>query len=148
MFAAVIIISTFTGMIASSLTESRLGGIHDVGDLQNARVGSIAHSAAQQWLDLNTIGFDAFPDIKAGPDAVAAHKIDAFVYDRPLLAYAVRTGYNGQLRLLPGSFGRQDYAFALPQGSKLREHINETLLRHIDQPQWSDTVKRTLGTKE
>jgi len=148
MFAAVIIISTFTGMIASSLTESRLGGIRGVDDLQNARVGSIRGSAAQQWLDLNTIGFTSYPSIEAGLDAVAAHRIDAFVYDRPLLGYVVRTRYNGRLRLLPGSFGRQDYAFALPQGSALREPINEALLRHIDRPQWSDMVKRTLGKGE
>lgn len=148
MFAAVIIISTFTGMIASSLTESRLGGIHGVDDLQNARVGSIGGSAAQQWLDLNAVGFTSYPSIQAGLDAVEAHTIDAFVYDRPLLGYIVRTRYNGRLRLVSGTFGRQDYAFALPQGSARREAVNEVLLRHIDRSEWSDSVKRTLGKRE
>jgi ABC-type amino acid transport substrate-binding protein len=146
MFAAVIIISTFTGLIASSLTESRMGGaITGQDDLQNAAVGSIGGSAANVWLDENGIGFRNFPSIRAGLDAVAAGKIDAFVYDRPLLRYLVHEDRSGKLRLLPGSFGRQDYAFALPQNDPRREAINVSLLRRIDSPEWTDLVRATLG---
>jgi len=146
MFAAIIIISTFTGLIASSLTESRLGGaIKGQDDLKSASVGSIAGSASQQWLDENGVGFENYPTIKAGLDAVQAGKIQAFVYDRPLLRYLVNQDYGGKLRLLPGTFGRQDYAFALPQDDSRREAINVSLLRHIDSPEWADLVRATLG---
>jgi len=146
MFAAIIIISTFTGLIASSLTESRMGGtIRGLDDLKNASVGSINGAAADVWLDENGIGFTNFATIQAGLDAVAAGKIDAFVYDRPLLRYLIHQNYGGELRLLPGVFGRQDYAFALPRDDPRREAINVSLLRHIDSPEWTDLVRATLG---
>ena len=149
MFAAIIIISTFTGLIASSLTESRMGGtIRGLDDLKDASVGSIDGSAADAWLDENGIGFENFPSIEAGLNAVAAGKIDAFVYDRPLLRYLLHRNYRGKLRLLPGAFGRQDYAFALPQGDPRREAINVSLLRRIDSPEWTRVVRATLGKDE
>lgn len=149
MFAAIIIISTFTGMIASSLTESRLSGqIKTADDLASAKVGSIAGSAAEDWLNRADVGFQRFPTVQAGLDAVAAGEINAFVYDKPLLRYAIKQRYGGKLRLVPGNFGRQDYAFGLPQGSKLREGINESLLRRIDGQPWNALVKQTLGADE
>lgn len=149
MFAAILIISTFTGMIASSLTAGRLvGAIQNADDLRGAKVGSIEASAAQGWLDRNGIRFRGYPDTAAGLDAVAAGEIDAFVYDRPLLRYLVHDRYEGKLRLLPGSFGRQDYAFVLPQKSPLREPVNEALLREVFSPQWTSLVREALGADE
>lgn len=149
MFAAILIISTFTGMIASSLTESRLGGaIRNADDLASARVGSIAGSAAEDWLNRTGVGFRRFPSIDAGLDAVAGGQIDAFVYDRPLLSYLLRQQYGNRLKLVPGSFGREDYAIALPQQSPLREKINESLLRRIDSQPYNALVKQTLGTDQ
>ena len=149
MFGAILIISTFTGMLASSLTESRIrGAIRSVDDLQSARVGSIAGSAADGWLAQSGIGFRGYPSVAAGLDGVASGAIDAFVYDRPLLRYRISNGGGDALRLVRGSFGRQDYAFGLPQGSPYRERINEALLRRIDSRAWSDRVTATLGGEE
>ncbi len=149
MFGAILIISTFTGMLASSLTESRISGaIRSADDLKSASVGSIGGSAAEEWLGSNGIGFGGYPSVTAGLDAVAAGTIDAFVYDRPLLRYRIKTRDDRKLRLLPGSFGRQDYAFALHQGSALRERINEALLRRIDSRDWTDRVTEVLGAEE
>ena len=73
-------------------------------------------------------------------------RIDAFVYDRPLLAYLMREGGAGKgLRLVPGTFGRQDYAFALPQDSAIREPINQSLLREIESTEWTNKLKQVLG---
>lgn len=146
MFAAILIISTFTGMISSSLTEGRLSGaIRGQDDLAGARVGSISGAASDEWLRENGIAFTAYPNLQAGLDAVAAGDLDAFVYDRPLLRYLVNAHSDHRLRLLPGVFGRQDYAFGLPQTSPIREAINQRLLQHIDDPRWSDEVQQVLG---
>ena len=149
MFGAILIISTFTGMIASSLTESRINGaIRTVDDLQSARVGSIGGSAADDWLKANGVGFGNYASVNAGLDAIEAGTLDAFVYDRPLLRYRVNARDGGTVRLVRGSFGRQDYAFGLPQGSPLRERINEALLRRIDSRAWTDHITETLGGEE
>ena len=47
--------------------------------------------------------------------------------------------------MLPQTFDRQDYGFALPQGSALREPINRALLAIIAEPEWNQTLTRYLG---
>ncbi|MBW4330406.1 transporter substrate-binding domain-containing protein [Stakelama sp. CBK3Z-3] len=147
MFGAIIIISTFTGMIASSLTEGRLTGrISGPDDLSGSTIGSIRGSAAEDWLHDRGLGFQDEGSIAAGLKAVRDGKIDAFVYDRPLLAYLFREGDAGKgLRMVQGTFGRQDYAFALPQQSSLREPLNRALLTEIDSQQWAAKLKQVLG---
>lgn len=66
------------------------------------------------------------------------------VYDEPILRYLVRRSYPG-LEVLPGTFERQDYAIALPQGSELREPVDLALLATIDEPGWQDVLEGYLG---
>jgi polar amino acid transport system substrate-binding protein len=149
MFAGIIIISTFTGMIASSLTAGRLqGAVTGPNDLSGARVGSIPGSATDDWLSEERIGFRGFPDVEAGLRALDAGQIDAFVYDEPVLRYWVRTSHRDRLRMLPGTFGRQNYGMALPQGSALREPIDESLLRIVEGSQWRAQIRDTLGERK
>jgi ABC-type amino acid transport substrate-binding protein len=148
MFAAIIIISTFTGMIASSLTAGRLSGtVAGPDDLPRVTVGSIDGSATDDWLTGEGISFFGFPNVEAGIAAVRDGRIDAFVYDEPLLRYLVRKDGDDDLRMLPGTFGRQDYGIALQQGSALREPVDISLLSQIEGPQWRDEIRKTLGKR-
>ncbi|WP_229665202.1 transporter substrate-binding domain-containing protein [Croceicoccus mobilis] len=147
MFAALLITSTFTGMLASSLTAGRLGGeISSPADLLDKKVGVIGDSAAEQWLAQDGIASDAsFDDASAGLAALEDGEIDAFVHDDPLLRYLLRKSDLGDVRLLPGSFGRQDYGIALPPGSPLRETIDRDLLEQIEGEEWKGMLTRALG---
>ncbi|PEQ12828.1 ABC transporter substrate-binding protein [Novosphingobium sp. PC22D] len=147
MFAAIIIISTFTGMIASSLTAGQLSGaVSGPGDLPSVRVGSIADSASDEWLTQDGVGFTAFADVRSGLEAVRDGRLDAFVYDKPLLAYRMRNGdLSDKLRLLPGTYGRQDYGIALPFGSALREPIDVELLKSIESDAWRQRLRTVVG---
>jgi len=48
----------------------------------------------------------------------------------------MRRDYPDYLLVLPGSFERQDYGFALPGGSALREPLNRALLQELRGPTW------------
>jgi polar amino acid transport system substrate-binding protein len=147
MFAAIIIISTFTGMIASALTATRLEGkVQGPSDLANVRVGSVPNSASDGWLAERHVAFRPYKDVKSGLGALAAGRIDAFVYDKPLLQYLIKEDSDGKVSLLPDRFGRQDYAIALPQGSPLREPMNRALLRVVESRTWNDIVFKYLGS--
>lgn len=149
MFAAVIIISTFTGMIASSLTAERLAGaVRSADDLPNVRVGSIAGSASDERLAADRVDFRSFENVGAGFDAIIDGDIDAFVYDAPLLRYLAKTEYEGKVMVLPATFGRQDYGFALPAGSGMRETINRRLLEYVESDAWQASLYRYLGKGE
>ena len=87
MFTAIIILSTFTGMIASSLTASRINAtIRGPADLPDVEVGTVGDSAGDDWMVDNGIGFSRFATTREGLQAVANREIDAFVHDKPLAA--------------------------------------------------------------
>ena len=67
------------------------------------------------------------------------------MYDAPILQHLIKTRYEGTLRVLPGTFERQYYGFALPKDSPLREPVNRALLRHLEQPSWKERLYRYLG---
>ncbi|MEJ2410014.1 MAG: transporter substrate-binding domain-containing protein [Novosphingobium sp.] len=149
MFAAIIIISTFTGMIASSLTAGRLtGAINGPDDLPQVAVGSIGGTASDEWLRRERIAFTGYPSVEAGLKALQNGEIDAFVYDEPLLRYLVRQSRARDVELLPGRFGRQDYGIAFRQGSPMRETVDVALLRYIRSNAWREAVAQTLGKRD
>lgn len=150
MFTALLIISTITGMIASSLTAGKLEGqVSGPADLDKVDVGTVSGSAAEDWLAREGVAARGFAGTSEGLSALAAGKIDAFVHDDPLLRYSISRGDAGDdLRVLPGSFGRQHYGIALPPGSADREALNLSLLRSIESDDWLADLTKALGTRE
>lgn len=145
MFTAILIISTFTGMIASSLTADRLSlSIEKPSDLARVVTATVADTASAGWLTERGVGFQSVDSVVAGLAALASGEIEALVYDRPLLQYLVNQQQQ-YIELVPGSFGRQDYGIALPSGSDLREPLNQVLLHYLDSDAWEGTLTRYLG---
>lgn len=146
MFTALVITSTFTGMIASSLTTARLDQrIEGPSDLVGVTTGSIAGSAADDWLRRHGLEFLPYQSVPDGLDAVANSEVRSFVYDRPMLAYLIGKSHVDSLELVPGTFGRQDYGIALPAGSELREPLNRALLKYLGSDAWTALLRRWLG---
>ncbi|WP_423822607.1 transporter substrate-binding domain-containing protein [Salinisphaera sp. SPP-AMP-43] len=147
MFAAIIVISSFTAAIATSLTVDKLSsGIQNVNDLAHARVTTVAGSAAAVSLADRGITFNRRASLETALTNLAEGRVDAVVYDAPLLKYRIRRDYASRLSVLDHTFERQDYAFALPQGSHLREPVNRAILAIIDDRQWSRLVARYIGS--
>jgi hypothetical protein len=70
---------------------------------------------------------------------------DAFVYDRPLLAWYAHNEFGDSIDVLDVEFDKQSYAIAIPNDSPLRVPINLALLRLIDSPWWDDVTAKYLG---
>jgi len=146
MFAAIIIISTFTAGITTALTVSHFKSeVQGPESLPSVRVGSLPGSSSADYLEKHWITYRSFDSVAQGMRAVAENEIDALVYDAPILRYLAKQSYQGVVEVLPFTFFRQDYAFALPAGSPLRERINRVLLEKIGEPEWQDTLNRYLG---
>jgi ABC-type amino acid transport substrate-binding protein len=146
MFAAIIVISSFTAAITSSLTVSRLGSaIQSVDDLQETRTATVAGSSSAAWLESEGLRYRSFDTLEQALDSVASGSSKALVYDAPLLKHRLRSGTYDSVQLLPETVERQDYALVLPDGSPRREALNRALLETISGGQWSDTVGRYLG---
>ena len=132
MLASLIILTTATASITTSLTigklEAQVRGPEDLGKL---RVGTITHSTSEAYLRDMKLDFRGFTAPGVGLAAIEAGQLDAFVFDRPLLADELAASHQDTLELLPRTFHRQDYAFAVPTGSPLREPINRILARDL-----------------
>jgi ABC-type amino acid transport substrate-binding protein len=146
MFTAIIIISSFTAAIATSLTVGQLSSsVRSVADLSSVRVATVSGSASATSLRERGIGFHATQSLDDALDKLENDQVDAVVYDQPIVKYHIIRDYPGDLRVLPNTFERQDYAIALPEGSTLREPINHALLEIIASDSWRTTLSKYLG---
>jgi polar amino acid transport system substrate-binding protein len=148
MVGSIIAIAVFTAGITSALTVRQLqGNVHGVTDLSKVRVGAVTGSSTEDTLNRLRIGFQSFPNAKDGLQAIRDGKLDAFVYDRPLLAWTINQDFRSSVQLLDVIFDQQHYAFALPAGSPLRKPVSVAILNEIRSTWWGDTLYRYLGGK-
>jgi polar amino acid transport system substrate-binding protein len=142
-----VLVSTFTATMASILTTARLtqgAAIDGLDDLRKLHVGTFADSTSAQFLQTSHIDYLTLPRRELF-EALKDEKIQAIVYDEPFLRYVIRTQYAGQFTVIPLNLDPQLYAFALREGSPLRESINRMLLLKIHEPAWHDLLYHYLG---
>lgn len=147
MFVSLVLVSTFTATMASIMTAARLdegSAIRGLEDLQKLRVGTFSASTAAQYLEENHIDYATYPRA-ALFNALKTNKIQAIVYDEPFLRYVVRNEYPTEFTVIPLRLDPQLYAFAVREGSSLRESINRELLRKIHEPAWRDLLYHYMG---
>ncbi|MGD9135749.1 MAG: transporter substrate-binding domain-containing protein [Desulfobacterales bacterium] len=146
MFVAIIIISSFTAAITSSLTVSQLETvIKGPDDLPNVSVGSIANTTGESYLKQIQITSRSYASPQEGLTALKEGKIQALVYDAPILQYYIHQNYVGSLEVLPYRLLRQDYGIALQPNSPLREQVDVVLLQKIREKAWQDKLSQYLG---
>ncbi len=148
MFLGVVIISVFTGAVASSITASRLDArIVHARDLSKYRAGVLAGSLAQNLLGSVGIPSKVFSTVEEGLHALEAGTITAFVDGEVSLRYAVNRDYPGEILVDPLPTTHLTYAFAarpgLPPGQL--KAINVALIEQVTQPGWEQEVERWLG---
>jgi polar amino acid transport system substrate-binding protein len=146
MIASVIAIAVFTAGITSTLTRKELqGAVHSFDDLRSVRVGAVANSATTDYLTRQQLSFRTFPDVQAGLAAVSRGAIDAFVHDKPLLAWMVRKDFASSVRMVDTSFSSESYAIVLPKGSPLRPMLDGAVLDQIESEWWQQVLFETIG---
>ncbi len=146
MIASIVTMAVFTAGVTSALTKRALqGAVQSAADLRDARVGAVVHSPGSTYLDRTRITHGAFETPDAGLKALQAGQIDAFVHDKPLLAWLVEQDFPGRLRMIDTSFDEQNYAIALPKGSPLQASLNQALLDETESDWWRLTTFQYLG---
>lgn len=145
---SIVAIAVFTAAVTSSLTVRHLqGSVHSVNDLQSARVGIVKDTSTLEALKQLKISFHTYETPQQGLQALRAHKIDAFVYDKPLLAWLIQQEFSATLEMLDTTFEPQHYAFAIANNSKLRAPLNIAILDATQSTWWKDVIARYLGSR-
>jgi ABC-type amino acid transport substrate-binding protein len=146
MLFSIILIASYTAVITTSLTVDELSGrVSSPRDLPDVRVGALGQSETLEHLSSVGIAAIPFKSLNAGLQAVVENKIDAFVDDESQLKYIVKTGFPGQLDILSETFAHYFMSMAIPSGSPLREPLNRTLAKFMEQDDWPKLKERYLG---
>lgn len=144
MFTAVIITSTFTASIASSLTVNTLNAeIQEIDDLPSAKLGTVTGSTGEAYIRKRGWEYQAFTEPRKALQALKAGRIEAFVYDAPILKYLLQEEQlTDELTVLPFQLNRQYYGFSTPPKSKLNDKLNPLLLEELKQPGWQAVLEQ------
>lgn len=148
MVVSIITIAVFTASVTSTLTTRQMRGtVNGIEDLRTARVGAVAGSATTGFLDRERIRHQDFSNVQDGFKALVAGKIDAFVYDKPLLSWTAEQQFYSSVRVLDAVFDPQNYGIAMPTRSEYREAIDVGILEVTHEEKWKQTLFRYLGDK-
>lgn len=148
MAVSIIAIAVFTAGVTTALTTRALQGlVANVEDLASVRVGAVADSSTVDYLTSQRIAYRGYATPDEGLKALKSGEVDAFVYDKPLLAWIVLQDYSSSMEVLDMVFDPQNYGIALPLGSPLRKDIDVPLLEAVQSDWWKQTLFRYLGER-
>lgn len=129
MLLSIVLVSLLTASFTTTMTINTLkGDINGPGDLPGRNVATITGSTSATWLTTRGAKVQTFASVEEAVEALRAKKVQAVVYDAPVLQYAITKVQDDKLHLVGSMFDRQNYAFALQQDSTYRERINRALL--------------------
>lgn len=144
MFSGLLFISGLTASIASTLTVDRLASdLTNLADFKNRPIGTIKYTSSETHLrQLFFKNIQTFPSVSAGLDALYHHKIEAFIYDEPIVRYSLKKEEKYQeLVVLPEKFRMEFYAFGLPKKHhELSNLISHKLLELTERGTWQEVL--------
>jgi polar amino acid transport system substrate-binding protein len=140
MFAGLFIIANFTAAVTTQLTVNEIqSAINGPSDLYGKRVGTVAGSTAADWLAEHNIPHVSMDVVEDAYDLLETGRVDAVVYDYPVLKYYAVDAGDGQVEVTGGPFNEENYGIAFATGSPLREEMNRALL-HLYESGFYDTL--------
>ena len=146
MFASLLLVSSIIAGVASTLTVAKMKHlIATPEDLARGKIASIEHSVSDTYLRERRIYPNYYRNVVEGLKAVSEAKMDAMVYDAPLLQYIIKEQYPSTLIMAEARFESQNYGIALPENSPLREQINRALLEITSSIAWERIKHKYLG---
>ncbi len=144
--SSLFIVSIFVANITAAMTVNAIqSSVQSVNDLYGKRVGTTSGSTAAQFLDGRDLAYSGFDDLDSLLAAFEEGQVEAVVFDSPILSYYVNTAGSGRAELVGPAFLRENYGFALPSGSDLREPINRILLRMREDGTYDRIYRKWFG---
>lgn len=128
--SGVIAIAYITSSMTSVMTIDKIRGhIVSFQDLAGKKVGSVAGSTGETYCE--SAGFDTrtFDGLQGAVQALTERRVDAIVYDSPILRYYNKQHPELELNEVGAVFEPRQYGFALPLNSPIRRAIDEELLK-------------------
>jgi len=146
MFIAIITISILIGSVASYLTTGKIkSDINSINSLKRKKVGTVKGTSCELFLKNHYIPIakSNYKSIIEGLHDVEHKKIQAFVYDEPIIKYLITTEQiNDKVYVVPFKLSTDYYSFALPKGSKLTSKINTEMVQEFEKITWKAILSK------
>ncbi len=140
MFTGLLFISGLTAGIASSLTVNQLNSNPDsFNEFKERKVGSVKKTGSMAFLRAQFFkDITGFQSVGEGLLALKKNRIEAFVYDEPILSHRIQTDSSlSALAILPIKFDVQFYAFGLAKDKvALEQQISQRILEIMETAEW------------
>ena len=145
--AGYFVFAYFTASVTSTVTLQELqGSISGPQDLYDKKVATVEKSPAADYLTAQGISSVKFENIETACHLLETGKVDAVVYDAPVLQhYAVQKG-KGKVKVVGLIFQEQSYGIALQFNSPYREKINVALLRLVENGIYKEIHDKWFGS--
>ncbi len=145
MIAALGLTSILTTALVSALGIGENGPVQLPDGVRGMTVGVEAGSDAEAFLQSERVRVLAFPSVARGLDALEADSVDTFVAGAPQLQNAVNEQGRSGLQVATTGVSPRQRAFAVAQGSALRESLSRAVLDRASGPEWQATLNRYVG---
>ena len=144
--SSLFLVSVFVARITATMTvEAIQASVTSINDLYGRAVGTIDGSTAAGLLETRDMRYRGYDGLDPLIAAFEAGKLDAVVFDAPVLAYYVNTDGDGIGELVGPVLSRETYGIALPTGSALAEPINQSLLKLREDGTYETIYRRWFG---
>ena len=145
--AGYFVFAYFTASVTTTVALKELRGtINGPQDLFGKRVATVERSPAADYLAAQGLNAVKLEDIERACQLLETGKVDAVVYDAPVLQhYAVQKG-KGTVEVVGLIFQEQSYGIALQIDSPLREDNNIALLRLVESGVYKEIHDKWFGS--
>jgi polar amino acid transport system substrate-binding protein len=146
-FVSLLFLTYWQAELTSSFTVQQLqGGISGPGDLPGKLVGTTTGSTSAVYLKTHGAKIQEFEKITDAFDALEKGKLEAVVFDAPVLLYYASTGGRGKVRVVGTMFKKENYGIVFPRGSELRKRVNEALLKMREDGTYDELYARWFNS--
>lgn len=129
MFTGVVFVAYYTAQLTAQLTVQQIQGIiNGPEDLPGKKVATTENSTAAAYLKSSRAQVTEVPRIGDAYEALRARRVDAVVFDAPVLQYFSSHDGKGKVQTVGTIFRREDYGIVFPLDSKLRKRVDRALL--------------------
>ena len=147
-FISLLFLTYWQAELTSSFTVEQLqGGINGLEDLPGKKVGTTTGSTSAAYISSHNSILQEFQKIDEAIEALEAGKLDAVVFDAPVLLYYAANDGRGKVRVVGRIFRKENYGILFPRGSELRKRINEALLKMREDGTYDDLYDRWFGAQ-
>jgi polar amino acid transport system substrate-binding protein len=142
--------TTLIAGIASTVTLSSMidRTIQNAEELRGRKVASLPGSTAAEFIQMSGGVVVPVGSIAEATEKLKEAQVDAMVYDRPQLAYFVRSHPETPFALSSAEYDHQGYGFAFPLGFSHLHEVNVALLE-LEEDGYVDQISsRWLGRRK